>query len=294
MRFLSSPVHDDAAVVVRWCAPLARGGRARTKRRKWSCRRLARARGQPNVQALGAVLDETGAPVFAHNPDHERPIASISKLAAMLVVWTRGWSWKGCRRSTRPTEVARRREISPARGDDAFEPRSAARGADGIGQPRRAGAGAGRQADPGAAGRGDEREGAAARAQEHPLPGADGTVGEQRVDAARGDRDAQAGDRPPGAGADHAARSTRASGRQTADRYINTDHPPRAATQPLGARPATTTRATARADRSTGAPTMASRRRAEDDPLRRQAREAAGFEPGPTARDGETPATRRG
>jgi 4-amino-4-deoxy-L-arabinose transferase-like glycosyltransferase len=57
----------------------------------------------------------------------------------------------------------------------------------------------------GATGGGDEREGAAARAEEHPLPGADGVVGQQRVDAARGDRDAQAGDRAPRAGADHAA-----------------------------------------------------------------------------------------
>ena len=32
--------------------------------------------------------------VFAHNPDHERPIASISKLAAMLVVVDKGSSWK--------------------------------------------------------------------------------------------------------------------------------------------------------------------------------------------------------
>ena len=43
--------------------------------------------GQPNVQALAAlVLDENGRPVYARNPDKERPIASISKLAATLAV----------------------------------------------------------------------------------------------------------------------------------------------------------------------------------------------------------------
>jgi serine-type D-Ala-D-Ala endopeptidase (penicillin-binding protein 7) len=43
--------------------------------------------GQPNVQALGAlVLDDAGHEVFTRNADKERPIASISKLAATLVV----------------------------------------------------------------------------------------------------------------------------------------------------------------------------------------------------------------
>ncbi|HVZ72494.1 MAG TPA: serine hydrolase, partial [Polyangia bacterium] len=43
--------------------------------------------GMPNVQALGAlVIDDTGKEIFARNPDKERPIASISKLAATLAV----------------------------------------------------------------------------------------------------------------------------------------------------------------------------------------------------------------
>lgn len=47
--------------------------------------------GQPNVQALGAlVMDETGHELFARNADKERPIASISKLAATLAVVDKG------------------------------------------------------------------------------------------------------------------------------------------------------------------------------------------------------------
>jgi D-alanyl-D-alanine endopeptidase (penicillin-binding protein 7) len=47
--------------------------------------------GLPNVQASGAiVLDENGHELYARNPDQERPIASISKLAATLVVMDRG------------------------------------------------------------------------------------------------------------------------------------------------------------------------------------------------------------
>ncbi len=56
----------------------------------------ATKRGQPNVQARGSlVIDETGAVVFAHNPDQERPIASISKLAAMLVVTDKALELEG-------------------------------------------------------------------------------------------------------------------------------------------------------------------------------------------------------
>ena len=52
--------------------------------------------GQPNVQARASlVIDEGGAPVFAHNPDAERPIASISKLAAVLVVMDKGLEMEG-------------------------------------------------------------------------------------------------------------------------------------------------------------------------------------------------------
>jgi serine-type D-Ala-D-Ala endopeptidase (penicillin-binding protein 7) len=43
--------------------------------------------GLPNVQALGAlVVDETGKEIFARNADKERPIASISKIAATLAI----------------------------------------------------------------------------------------------------------------------------------------------------------------------------------------------------------------
>jgi len=57
---------------------------------------VATRHGQPNVQAAAAVvIDENGATVFAHNPDHERPIASISKLAAVLVVADKGLELEG-------------------------------------------------------------------------------------------------------------------------------------------------------------------------------------------------------
>jgi serine-type D-Ala-D-Ala endopeptidase (penicillin-binding protein 7) len=48
--------------------------------------------GLPNVQALGAlVIDmETGQELYARKPDQPRPIASISKLAAALVVMDKG------------------------------------------------------------------------------------------------------------------------------------------------------------------------------------------------------------
>jgi len=52
--------------------------------------------GQPNVQALAAlVVDENGRPVYARNPDKERPIASISKLAATLAVVDKGIELEG-------------------------------------------------------------------------------------------------------------------------------------------------------------------------------------------------------
>jgi serine-type D-Ala-D-Ala endopeptidase (penicillin-binding protein 7) len=47
--------------------------------------------GMPNVQALGAlVVDDKGKEIFARNPDKERPIASISKLAATLTIADKG------------------------------------------------------------------------------------------------------------------------------------------------------------------------------------------------------------
>jgi D-alanyl-D-alanine endopeptidase (penicillin-binding protein 7) len=53
-------------------------------------------RGQPNVQARASlVIDDGGTQVFAHNPDAERPIASISKLAAVLVVMDKGLEMEG-------------------------------------------------------------------------------------------------------------------------------------------------------------------------------------------------------
>jgi D-alanyl-D-alanine endopeptidase (penicillin-binding protein 7) len=52
--------------------------------------------GQPNVQARASlVIDDAGTVVFAHNPDAERPIASISKLAAVLVVMDKGLELEG-------------------------------------------------------------------------------------------------------------------------------------------------------------------------------------------------------
>ncbi len=52
--------------------------------------------GLPNVQALGAlVLDENGHELYARNADYERPIASISKLAATLAVMDRGLELEG-------------------------------------------------------------------------------------------------------------------------------------------------------------------------------------------------------
>jgi D-alanyl-D-alanine endopeptidase (penicillin-binding protein 7) len=52
--------------------------------------------GQPNVQALGAlVVDETGREIYARSPDKERPIASISKLAATLTIADKGLELDG-------------------------------------------------------------------------------------------------------------------------------------------------------------------------------------------------------
>lgn len=53
--------------------------------------------GLPNVQALGAyVVDlDTGHEIYTRKPDQERPIASISKLAAVLVAMDRGLELEG-------------------------------------------------------------------------------------------------------------------------------------------------------------------------------------------------------
>ena len=65
--------------------------------------------GLPNIQALGAVvLDDEGHELYARNPDQERPIASISKLAATLVVAERGVDLDGLSTITKADiEVAR-------------------------------------------------------------------------------------------------------------------------------------------------------------------------------------------
>jgi D-alanyl-D-alanine endopeptidase (penicillin-binding protein 7) len=80
-------------------APAEAAAKRKAKRKKpVAAERLVPAtrRGQPNVQAPAAlVIDESGTPVFAHNPDHERPIASISKLAAVLVVMDKGMELEG-------------------------------------------------------------------------------------------------------------------------------------------------------------------------------------------------------
>jgi serine-type D-Ala-D-Ala endopeptidase (penicillin-binding protein 7) len=53
-------------------------------------------KGQPNVQALASlVVEDSGRVVHAHNPDKERPIASISKLAAMLAIADRNIELEG-------------------------------------------------------------------------------------------------------------------------------------------------------------------------------------------------------
>ena len=73
--------------------------RRKAKRKKpVAAERLVPAtrRGQPNVQAPAAlVIDDSGTQVFAHNPDAERPIASISKLAAVLVAVDKGIELEG-------------------------------------------------------------------------------------------------------------------------------------------------------------------------------------------------------
>ena len=65
--------------------------------------------GLPNIQALGAVvLDDQGHELYARNADQERPIASISKLAATLVVADRGIDLDGLSTITKADiEVAR-------------------------------------------------------------------------------------------------------------------------------------------------------------------------------------------
>jgi D-alanyl-D-alanine endopeptidase (penicillin-binding protein 7) len=52
--------------------------------------------GQPNVQALGAlVVDDTGQVIYSRHPDKERPIASLSKMMATLAVMDKGLELEG-------------------------------------------------------------------------------------------------------------------------------------------------------------------------------------------------------
>src|SRR5688572_5193334 len=111
-RFSRPPgVVRTVAVVAALAAMLAGAGDAEAARRKAAGKKAkgkhgkvvflerhvpATKAGQPNVQATSAlVLDEAGQVVYARNPDKERPIASISKLAAMLVVAEKGLELEG-------------------------------------------------------------------------------------------------------------------------------------------------------------------------------------------------------
>jgi serine-type D-Ala-D-Ala endopeptidase (penicillin-binding protein 7) len=93
---------STAALVVAVALGLSSGNasaRHAVKRRKHVERErpvAATRSGLPNVQAQGAlVVDEGGRAIFAKNPDKERPIASISKLAATLVVAEKGVELEG-------------------------------------------------------------------------------------------------------------------------------------------------------------------------------------------------------
>jgi D-alanyl-D-alanine endopeptidase (penicillin-binding protein 7) len=89
-RILSGGVAQ--AAVKKKISPKRHGARGRKKGHVMLERHVVATKGGlPNVQALGSlVVDETGREIFSRNPDKERPIASISKLAATLVVAERG------------------------------------------------------------------------------------------------------------------------------------------------------------------------------------------------------------
>ncbi len=91
-------------------ANVAKKGKAKHGKVVFLERRVAATKGgQPNVQATSAlVLDDAGQVVYARNPDKERPIASISKLAAMLVVIEKGLELEGLSTITKnDAEVAK-------------------------------------------------------------------------------------------------------------------------------------------------------------------------------------------
>ena len=80
-------------------APKKKGKRvARPHHKRVTLERIVPAvrKGQPNVQALASlVVEDTGRVVYARNPDKERSIASISKLAAMLAIADRNIELEG-------------------------------------------------------------------------------------------------------------------------------------------------------------------------------------------------------
>jgi serine-type D-Ala-D-Ala endopeptidase (penicillin-binding protein 7) len=88
-----------ASVQVAEAAPKKRGKRvARSHHKHVVLERIVPAvrKGQPNVQALASlIIEDTGREVYARNPDKERPIASISKLAAMLAIADRNIELEG-------------------------------------------------------------------------------------------------------------------------------------------------------------------------------------------------------
>src|SRR5689334_11739797 len=70
------------------CSALAHGGRLGRARGV----PLLTAEGKPNIQAQAAIIIDLtgGGEIFAKNPDAVRPIASISKLMAAIVVMDAG------------------------------------------------------------------------------------------------------------------------------------------------------------------------------------------------------------
>ncbi|MFO0572811.1 MAG: serine hydrolase [Polyangia bacterium] len=88
------PLPEAQAAKPRRAAPIKHQGKNRGKHRRPAVSRAVpvytRA-GLPNIQAQSAVVVdlERGVPLYEKNPDAVRPIASISKLMAMLVVMER-------------------------------------------------------------------------------------------------------------------------------------------------------------------------------------------------------------
>jgi D-alanyl-D-alanine endopeptidase (penicillin-binding protein 7) len=98
---LTAPAHAAASKkkssAAKSHARLKTHGRAAAKKHEFLERHVAAIKGGlPNIQALGAlVVDDTGHELYTRNPDKERPIASISKLAATLVVMDKGLELEG-------------------------------------------------------------------------------------------------------------------------------------------------------------------------------------------------------